>query len=325
MAAAPEYPFREQLLDRRRRLHAVTGIARDASHVQKLLEEVDAALDRMDHGVYGFCETCNDPIEPERLLADPTVRFCIDHLTPTQQRAFEDDMALAARIQRELLPKPGLCPPGWEVHYHYAPAGIVSGDYCDIVPDSRGGFFFAVGDVSGKGVAASMLMAHLQAMFRALISVRIPLAEMMERASRVFCESTLPTHFATLVCGLADHSGEMEICNAGHPPPLWLHAGAVAPQEATGLPIGMFCNTSFQSVRIRMAPGDSLLLYTDGAVETRNAAGEDYGVERLSALLARHTGTNSGTLISTCLQDVETFGKRTDDLTMLAIRREACA
>ena len=71
----------------------------------RLLHEVDAALRRMDVGTFGICETCGDPVETERLLADPLTRFCLDHLTPVEQRALEEDLELASRIQRELLPK----------------------------------------------------------------------------------------------------------------------------------------------------------------------------------------------------------------------------
>lgn len=321
MASASEFALRGQLLDRRRRLAAVSGRAAESVNVQQLLDEVDAALIRMETGTYGRCEVCGDPIEPGRLLADPTTRFCLDHLTPHQQRALEDDIALAARIQRELLPKPGPRPPGWEFGYHYAPAGAVSGDYCDVVPDERGGFFFAVGDVTGKGVAASMLMSHLHAMFRALLPVNIGLPEMIERASRVFCESTLPTHFATLAGGLAAADGTVEVCNAGHPPPLWLHRGVPVPLESNSLPIGLFCNESFATSRIRLEPNDLLLLYTDGVVETQNARGEDYGVKRLSSALAVHGALDCDGLLAACLGDAAAFGASADDLTLLAIRK----
>ncbi|MEO8657361.1 MAG: SpoIIE family protein phosphatase [Bryobacteraceae bacterium] len=320
MAAAPDFSLQGQLLDRRQRLQAVTstGHAREAA---TLLQEVDAALARMERGVYGLCEVCNDPVEPDRLLADPTTRFCLDHMTPSEQKAFEEDLSLAARIQRELLPKTGWRTNSWDLHYHYLPAGVVSGDYCDVVPDGGGGFFFAVGDVTGKGIAASMLMAHIHAMFRTLLSLHIPLAEMMTRASRLFCESTLPTHFATLVCGAASADGHVEICNAGHPPPLWLSAGRTQTLDASGLPVGMFCSQQFTSTRIRLQPDDALVLYTDGALETENERGEDFGLERLSALLALHAAEDCRTLLSSCLQHVTAFGKSADDLTLLAIRR----
>src|SRR6185312_4933342 len=150
--------------------------------------------------------------------------------------------------QRELLPRRDALPKplnGWEFAYHYQAAGPVSGDYCDLIQGDGGQTYFLVGDVAGKGVAAAMLMSHLSAMLRTLISIGLPLPELMQRASRVFCESTLPTHYATLVCGRAAASGEVEICNAGHPPPLVIGRGQVTALSATALPIGMFCAEDF--------------------------------------------------------------------------------
>jgi phosphoserine phosphatase RsbU/P len=325
--ASPANDFlRSQLLDRRRRLDEASARPHHAARVHDLLREVDMALERFQTGTFGLCETCGDPIETERLLSDPMARFCLDHLTGPEQRALEQDMSLAARIQRELLPRSGFRADGWLMSYHYAPAGVVSGDYCDIVPDGGSGFFFAIGDVSGKGVAASMLMAHLHAMFRALLSVRIPLTDMMERASRVFCESTLPTQFATLACGTAHRSGEVEVVNAGHVPPLVVGQSGVRQVEATGLPLGLFCNQQFQVTRATMAVGDTLLLYTDGIVEMQGPAGEEFGVSRLAEAAERNHELAPDEMLSTCLAEVAAFAQgapRTDDLTLLAIRREA--
>src|SRR6266567_2405187 len=145
---------------------------------------------RLERGTFGLCETCHDTIEAERLLADPLMRFCLDHLTQDEQRALESDLSLAARIQRRLLPEPGVELAGWEVRYHYQPAGMVSGDYCDLL-QTNNGLLFLLGDVSGKGVAASMLMSHLHATFRSLAEAGLPLERMVEDANRIFCESTL--------------------------------------------------------------------------------------------------------------------------------------
>ena len=96
------------------------------------------------------------------------------------------------------------------------PVGAVGGDYCElIVLDDGKSFFFAVGDVAGKGVAASLLMTHLSAIFRSLLSLDLSLADVVSRANRLFCESTAPAHYATLVCGRATANG-VELCNAGH-------------------------------------------------------------------------------------------------------------
>jgi phosphoserine phosphatase RsbU/P len=315
--------FREQLLERRRRLErAVAGGRGD--DVMRLVQEVDAALGRLETGAFGLCETCHDPIEADRLLADPLTRFCLDHLTAREQRALEQDLDLASRIQRELLPKTDTRLDGWEVAYHYQPAGPVSGDYCDLIRGREGEVYFAVGDVAGKGVAAAMLMSHLSAMLRTLISVGLPLATLMERASRVFCESTLPSHYATLVCGCASPSGEVEFCNAGHPPPLVIRENGITPVEATGLPIGMFSSEQFASRLLRLEPGEAVLLYSDGLIEAQGSAGIEYGIDRLSALAASAARTVPDDLVGACVQDVTRFrGTRpvTDDLTVMAIRR----
>jgi sigma-B regulation protein RsbU (phosphoserine phosphatase) len=167
-------------------------------------------------------------------------------------------------------------------------------------------------------------MAHLNAMFRTLISINLPLDQMVERASRVFCESTLPTQYATLVCGRANTNGEVELCNAGHLPPLLVQNGKVTSLAATGLPVGMFCSESFSVSRVQMNKGDSLFLYTDGLSESLDGAGNEYGALRLSQLLNDNHDLSPDSLISLCRHELHNFadGKAPkDDLTLMAIRR----
>ena len=324
MVTAIEPLLREQLIDRRQKLKTAARGFIEATEISDLLAEVDEARRRMEVGTYGLCDVCDEPVETGRLIANPLTRLCLDHLSPKEQRALEDDLELAAQIQTGLLPLPSQMIDGWEVAYHYQPAGIVSGDYCDLISGDDQSLLFVLGDVSGKGVAASMLMAHLQAMFRTLISINLPLAEIVERASRVFCESTLPTHYATLVCGKADTAGGVEICNAGHLPPLLLRQGAVQSIEATGLPMGMFCNEHFTVNRFQMEKRDTLFLYTDGLSETLDGAGSEYGVERLSSLLCANGGLAPKALLTTCVDEVDAFritNSAADDLTLMAIQR----
>jgi phosphoserine phosphatase RsbU/P len=323
MASPVELILHQQLLDRRLRLEQAVS-AGERLQVRSLLREVDAAIARMEAGTYGLCEVCHEPVETDRLISDPLIRFCLDHLTRDQQRALEDDLVLAARIQKGLLPNPRLQAGGWDVAYRYEPAGIVSGDYCDLVTETGGGFYFMLGDVTGKGVAASMLMVHLQATFRTLIPMGLPLPELVERASRVFCESSLPTHYATLVCGKAAVSGEVEVCNAGHPPPLLIRRGEVLPIEPTGLLLGAFCDERFTTSRVRVDPGDAILLYTDGLSEARSETGLMYGTERIQELALGPRGTGPNDLIGLCLDDLEVFRKDVragDDLTIMAVCR----
>src|SRR5437870_5146064 len=114
---------RGELLARRNKLEAARAGLPQAEELGRLLHEVDAALERIDQGTYGLCDVCHDPIETERLRADPFVRNCLDHLTRAEQRALEQDLDLAGRIQHVLLPKTQLSLGGWETCYHYEPLG----------------------------------------------------------------------------------------------------------------------------------------------------------------------------------------------------------
>lgn len=324
MSSSSEFIFREQLIDRRRRLESALSVSHETANLQSLLRRVDAALERMEKGNYGLCEVCHDPIEANRLIADPLVSLCLGHLSPAQQQELEEDLELAYQTQKGLLPKQDFKTKGWEVSYHYEPAGLVSGDYCDLVSGENGTLYFMLGDVSGKGVAASMLMAHLHAMLRAFISVGLPLNQIVQHANRVFCESTLPTHFATLVCGKTSPSGKVEICNAGHPPAILLGSQGIKKFGATGLPIGLFCDQDFSVEKAHLTRGDSLILYTDGLSEAKNNSGQDYGVDRLVQVAQAHREKALMKLIDVCIKDLASFRNdiaRVDDLTMMVVRR----
>jgi sigma-B regulation protein RsbU (phosphoserine phosphatase) len=230
---------------------------------------------------------------------------------------------LAARIQQTLLPARDFAPKGWHVRYHYAPARVVSGDYCDVF-ESKAGLLFLLGDVSGKGIAASMLMSHLHATFRSLADAELPLDKMVGVANRIFAESTMAGQFATLVVGRAAHDGSVELVSAGHLPLLHLCAGETKSRSATGVPLGMFATTNFPVFSFSVQAGDSLLIYTDGLSEARNAAGEEYGLHRVRAIADGHRTKPPAELISNCLSDLHTFTagmKPADDLTMLALQR----
>lgn len=321
--ATLEIGFLQNQLDvRKRRLEAAIAEAPQNMGLAGLLREVDAALDRMAGGSYGLCEECHDTVEVDRLLADPLVRYCLDHLTQTERDALQRDLDLAAEVQRKLLPEVGLRASGWETSYHYAPVGPVSGDYCDLIPFD-GQLFFVLGDVSGKGVAASMLMTQLHALFRSLTGMAQPLGQTVTHVNRVFCESALAGQYATLVCGQAKPTGEVEIHNAGHWPAIVVGHGGVLRIESTGLPMGMFREAAFSATRLQLEPGDTLFLYTDGLSEARNE-GDEYGVDRVTHLVRQQAGRPLSELMAACLNDLRAFtngSPRLDDLTLLAIRR----
>jgi len=293
-----------------------------------LLREVDAALERFESGTYGLCEGCHDSVEADRLIANPLERFCLGCLSLDEQRALEDDLNLAAQIQRGLLPCRNLRVDGWHFDYCYEPARLVSGDYVDIIQNGDGSLYFVVGDVSGKGVAASMLMAKLHAVFRSLIPLGLGVDQLTERASRLFGESMLPGHFATLICGRASKDGSVSICNAGHPPALLSRSGKIEQISATGLPLGMgmFRHEKFAVENFHLEWGDTLLLYTDGIPDAVNGHDQEYGTARLIDVATSCRSFALQELVSSCLSDVSKHcngNSRFDDISIMGIRRES--
>lgn len=349
MATIENTFLRAQLEERRKRLQTAVAEPHSDAALTNLLREVDSALERMESGTYGICEECHDPIENDRLLVDPLVRLCLDHLTPQQQRALESDLELAAQVQRALLPPNDIRAAGWHCYYHWRPFGLVSGDYCDFIHSRNGAeeIWFLLGDVSGKGVAASMLMTHLHAIFRSLATRGAPLAEhalrpdpsagpsgngglpldqLMTMANRVFCESVMAGQFATMVGGRASSDGRVEIVNAGHCPVMAIKADGVTRLSSTGVPLGMFCEDTATVQTVNLHRGETLFLYTDGLSERSNPAGTQFGDERLGRLLSDHCAKPPEALVTACLQEMEEFASGTrvaDDLTMMVIQRTA--
>lgn len=324
--AAQKYAeLRAQLLVRREQLEAARQTGVDPAEVVRLLTQVDGALERMRVGTYGICEVCHDPVEEERLLADPLVRFCLDHLDADQARALEADFDMASRIQATLLPRNSVQTGGWEICYRYEPAGPVGGDYWDLIraADGTDGMLFVLADVAGKGLAASLLVTHLHAIFHSLIPFGLSVTDLVTRANRLLCESKLNSLYATLVCGRLAASGEIELCNAGHLPPVLASAGGVISIAATGVPVGLFRESDYTTTTLTTKPGDSLLLYTDGLTEAQNGKGE-YGLERVVRLAERQRHQPAQELLGCLAEDLETYlagAPRHDDLTLVALRR----
>lgn len=336
MNAVTDPYLREQLEKRRDSLKIAistippTDAPSSSAPFLKLLDDVEGAIRRMDDGSYGQCEVCHYPIEKDRLLANPLERTCLDDLTSEDRRALERDLALASQVQRGLLPKSETGFRDWRVHYFYRPAGIVSGDYCDLIHGSaeNSNLIFLLGDVSGKGVAASMRMTQLHAMFRALSGIGLALDALLDTANRMFCESTIAGQFATLVCGRAGGNGEIEIASAGHFPILLSSKTGVTNFEATGLPLGLFSTSRYTVHRARLAPGDSLLLYTDGISEAKNRSDEDFGLDGITRAAASRYSWTPKDLVTACMADLEKHcagSRQLDDQTLMVIQRASAA
>jgi len=315
--------LRDELLNWRLRLETAAKESPAEFELTGLLREVGSAIDRLTKPEsYGVCQVCHDLIGQATMTADPLAKTCLSCLTPQQLSELEDDLDRAWLIQGEFLPKQNLKFNGWGVSYHYEPAGPVSGDYCDLVSTDQGDLYFMIGDVSGKGVAASLLMSRLHAIFRSLIGTDVCVGDLVTRVNYLFADTTMRPYYATLVCGRAHANGEVEICNAGHCPPLHLKNGEVCAVAATGLPVGMFGQEQYASTRIKLNQGDRLVLYTDGLSETRNSSGDEYGEARLSSVLLSNHNLAAADLVKRVVDDVRGYSlssRADDDLTVMAI------
>lgn len=316
--------IRDKILDRRDKLISLAQKYITTDEVEKLLEEIDAALERMKNGSFGKCEICGDPIEVDRLEIDPLLTFCLDHLNTQQQRSLENDLKLAMKIQRNLLPPRDLKLPGWDVAYHYEPASLVSGDYCDLIPSGIYGHnYLVVGDVSGKGIAASMLMTHLHAMFHTLIPLNLPSDEVMKRINSLFCESTISTQFATLLLAIAYEDGKVEISNAGHCFPIFFSQEETRHLESDGIPLGIVCNSTYESKRIQMKSNDILFVYTDGLSEAMKGE-ELFDISQIENHDETFRNMTSQQIVDTTINELNYFLKgsvKDDDLTLLVLKK----
>jgi len=315
--------LKNHLNERRGRLQETIKYVPDPTKLYTLLQQVDSALERIDGGSYGLCDVCHDPIEPERLLMDPLLTVCLDHLNHHQKKALEQDLELAIKIQRNLLPQNNLTVNGWNFSYVYNPVGTVSGDFCDFIKLGNDAVLFALGDVSGKGISASLMMSHLNALIRSLLSFDLPVNEIVTRVNRLFCESSLSTHYATMVFGKAYNDGNVELCIAGHNPPLLIQDGKVQTIIATGVPVGLFCESEYELSSINLLKGDSLILYTDGLTEA-SINKIEYGEDRLKTLLQKSKDLTAKNLLDSIINDQKSFIKNSplfDDITVSVITK----
>jgi sigma-B regulation protein RsbU (phosphoserine phosphatase) len=237
------------------------------------------------------------------------------------------DLATAARLQRVLLPPSPLAHGEWVAAHHFAPAGAVGGDILDLIPVGDR-LYFVFADVSGKGVGASLVSAYLHAIFRSLAPAGLALEDLVARASALLCSTTLSWQYATLVAGYLDPNGEIELANAGHPPPLVLTAGQQAHVVPTGTPVGMFCDSTFGTLKLTLAVGDTLLMYSDGISETLADDGQDYGTRRLLEVASNAATATPFDLVGLVADDharIAGADVTRDDVTLLAVRRQAGA
>lgn len=244
-----------------------------------------------------------------------------------ERRRLEEELALARRIQVALLPQTLTAVDGYEIRAGNVPSRTVSGDYYQVMQrcDDRE-CVLMVADVSGKGMAASLLTATLEALAAAPIEDGLPPDEIFDRLSRLLHQRTPPEKYATAFLAVVEReTGRLHFANAGHNAGLLIRAAEGVEQlTSTGPPIGLLPVASYETVEMVLEPGDALLLYTDGITEAENRSEEEYGIERLEAVCCGCREMAGAEVLKTIERDVEEFVQGTpyaDDRTLVFLRR----
>ncbi len=249
------------------------------------------------------------------------------HRQALEKERLERELDLAADIQRRLLPAELPETRDFEVLGWSRPARHVGGDYYDIYGLEPGKLVVVIADVAGKGMPAALLVSTLHSALR-LLQDREPLAaEMVARLNRHVVESSGPNKFITLLLGEIDlETGRLAYVNAGHNPALLLRAeGGLEQLEPGGLPLGLFAAAAYRVQEAELAAGDLLCLYSDGITECESPAGEEFGVDRLAALVREHAAAPLTDVMRHLERAVTRFAegaRQGDDQTVVLVRRQ---
>ncbi len=243
-----------------------------------------------------------------------------------RERRAEIELALAREVQGRLFPQGA--PPARTLDYTGVciQARAVGGDYYDFLNLGSGHLGLIVGDVSGKGIAAALMMSNLQANLRSQSAVaRDELARALTTVSRLFYENTPSAAFATLFFGLySEEDGGFTYANCGHPPALLMrHSGGVERLNPTAAVVGMFPDWTCAVEQSALDPGDTVVMFTDGVTEAFDEAGEEFGEDRLIAAITEHREKPPKELAGAVLEELTRFGgcDQNDDITMVIARR----
>lgn len=257
------------------------------------------------------------------------VEFCLNAVRAQLNfRLFSDamknDVRQAEVIQQSLLPS---SPPhigGYETAGRSLPAEVVGGDFFDFTIFNEEVFSTAVGDASGHGLAAALLVRDVVTGLRMGVEKEMKMAEAMQKLNRVIHRSTLSTRFVSLFYGEIESNGNIFYVNAGHPPPLLVHGAQVKQLLATGTILGALPEITLHRASARFEAGAVLVMYSDGLLEHRNELDEEFGLSRLEELLVQHQTKSAQNILETIYQTVFAFGKQAkwkDDVTVVVVKK----
>jgi ketosteroid isomerase-like protein len=243
-----------------------------------------------------------------------------------ERERVEQELQVARRIQQASLPKEVPTQEGWQITPFYQPAREVGGDFYDFLKLPKGRLGIVVGDATGKGVPAALVMASARSMLRAVAQASESPGEVLRRVNDPLVTDIPPNMFVTCFYAILDpNSGSLTYANAGHDLPYLWHGGDCEELRARGMPLGLMPGMSYEEKEIAFEAGEAALFYSDGLVEAHNPKGEMFGFPRLQALVAEHGEARSlGALL---LEELYSFvgegWEQEDDITLLTLRRSA--
>lgn len=247
------------------------------------------------------------------------------HLSLLEKDRMQRELALGKEIQKRLLPEPPRGVPGTEIAATSVACFEVSGDSFDFLELPSGDLGLAIADVSGKGVAAALVMSSLQAALRVAAPLDERPVRLAARLDALIRDLAGGRKYVTLFFGFySPATGRLRYVNAGHNPPLVLRDGGVSTLASTGVPIGLVPAPAWREAEVVLEPGASLVLFTDGLTEATSPEDEEFGNERFQALASSLAGRPATELIAGLLEGVTAFeagSPPADDKTLVIVRR----
>jgi serine phosphatase RsbU (regulator of sigma subunit) len=245
-----------------------------------------------------------------------------------QQERLERELQLAMEIQQRFQPTAPPIVPGYELQGISFPCYEIGGDYYDFIERDDGRLVIALGDVSGKGTAAALLMSSLHAAVHAQAGSHETLVETISAVNRYLADNIPPNRFVTLFYAELDPaSGALSFLNAGHNPPLIVHsAGTVEQLASGGLPLGIKRDAEYREGRTQLQMGDVLVIYSDGVTEAASPSGEEFGPTRLYEVVSRNIDASAAGVrdrIESALTKFSQGTQAADDITLVIVKRQA--
>lgn len=249
------------------------------------------------------------------------------HLALIEKQRMERELQLGREIQSNLMPHPPSDMRGVTLAARNVPCFEVGGDYYDFLELPNGDLGIVIADVSGKGVGAALIMSSIQSALRVAAPIEDDLAMLVARLNQLIFRSARGRKYVTFFFGrYSPSTGLLRYVNAGHNPPFVVDGDSVTRLESTGRPIGILPDSAFTDAEITLAPGATLILYTDGLNEAENNDGDEFGNDRLAALVSETAPLETTEIVARVIAKVTEFesgAHATDDKTIVVMRRGA--